>query len=230
MPCKDGKGGGVKMQLSIEKDIEILNEIIETGWLISDFEQCTAIDACEDAITALKQYETITEFADRCKECGAKYGEMLRDMEEIREVMGCDADAETKCRMISDILTAKPQEPTDTWSIKDVADALARHGLIVEQEPKILNTLDFAIDASNGDTNYFVGFRNGLRYSKSLIDGEEPQFESCTEQEPKTGHWIVWDTSSYDWTYKCDKCGSIALRQSNYCPNCGVKMESEDKE
>ena len=30
----------------------------------------------------------------------------------------------------------KPQEPTDTWSIKDVADTLARHGLIVEQEPK----------------------------------------------------------------------------------------------
>lgn len=55
----------------------------------------------------------------------------------------------------------------------------------LEQEPKILNTLDFAIDASNGGGNYFVGFRNGLRYAKSLIDGEEePQFESCTEQEP----------------------------------------------
>ena len=53
------------------------------------------------------------------------------------------------------------------------------------QEPKILETLDFAIDASNGDTNYFVGFRNGLRYAKSLIDGEEPQFESCVEKESK---------------------------------------------
>ena len=29
-------------------------------------------------------------------------------MEEIREVMSCDADAETKCKMISNILTAKP--------------------------------------------------------------------------------------------------------------------------
>jgi hypothetical protein len=53
----------------------------------------------------------------------------------------------------------------------------------LSQEPKVLNTIDFAIDASNGDTNYFVGFRNGLRYAKSLIDGEEPQFESCAEQE-----------------------------------------------
>ena len=52
------------------------------------------------------------------------------------------------------------------------------------------------------------------------------------EQEPKTGHWIVWDTSSYDWTYKCDKCGRIVLKESNYCPKCGCRMvelqESEE--
>lgn len=54
----------------------------------------------------------------------------------------------------------------------------------LEQKPKILDVLDFAIDASNGETNYFVGFRNGLRYAKSLIDGEEPQFENC-EVEPQ---------------------------------------------
>lgn len=52
------------------------------------------------------------------------------------------------------------------------------------------------------------------------------------EQEPQTGHWIVWDTSSYDWTYKCNKCGSIVFKQSNYCPNCGCRMvepqESEE--
>lgn len=39
-----------------------------------------------------------------------------RDMEEIEEIINCDADAETKCKMISNILTAKPhyfeeQEP-----------------------------------------------------------------------------------------------------------------------
>ena len=41
-----------------------------------------------------------------------------KDMEEIEEVINCDADAETKCKMISNILTAKPhyfekQEPID---------------------------------------------------------------------------------------------------------------------
>ena len=39
-----------------------------------------------------------------------------RDMEEIKEVINCDADAETKCKMISNILTAKShyfEEPFD---------------------------------------------------------------------------------------------------------------------
>jgi hypothetical protein len=38
-----------------EEAIKILKEIIEEGWLISDFEKCTAIDACEMAIKALEQ-------------------------------------------------------------------------------------------------------------------------------------------------------------------------------
>lgn len=49
----------LKLKRWIEKDIETLNEIIESGWLISDYDKCTAIDACEDAITALKQYPVL---------------------------------------------------------------------------------------------------------------------------------------------------------------------------
>jgi len=42
----------------------------------------------------------------------------LRDIEEIEKVINCDADAETKCKMISNILTAKPhyfeEEPQES--------------------------------------------------------------------------------------------------------------------
>ena len=48
-----------KLKRWIEKDIETLNYIIESGWLISDYDKCTVIDACEDAITALKQYPVL---------------------------------------------------------------------------------------------------------------------------------------------------------------------------
>ena len=38
-----------------EEAIKNLEEIIDEGWLISDFDKCTAIDACEMAIKALEQ-------------------------------------------------------------------------------------------------------------------------------------------------------------------------------
>ena len=41
-----------------EKAIELLEEIIDEGWLISDLEKCDAIEACEMAIKALEQEST----------------------------------------------------------------------------------------------------------------------------------------------------------------------------
>ena len=39
-------------------------------------------DVCQQAenmaIKALERYETVTEFADRCRECGARYGKLLK--------------------------------------------------------------------------------------------------------------------------------------------------------
>ena len=43
-----------------EEAIKNLKEIIDEGWLISDFDKCTAIDACEMAIKSLEQ-ETILD-------------------------------------------------------------------------------------------------------------------------------------------------------------------------
>lgn len=54
------------------------------------------------------------------------------------------------------------------------------------------------------------------------------------ELEPKTGHWITHfdDLFPEESTMKCSECGDIEpfTISDNYCPNCGAKMESEDKE
>ena len=58
------------------------------------------------------------------------------------------------------------------------------------------------------------------------------------EQEPKTGHWIEKDGFDGDVYYDCSECGESWTTIEgtpwdnvwNYCPNCGARMESEDKE
>ena len=71
------------------------------------------------------------------------------------------------------------------------------------------------------------------------------ELPSVTPQEPKTGHWITKNgkEQGYDigglktWYIQimCSECGFIKAAieghtgQYHHCPNCGCRMESEDK-
>ena len=72
---------------------------------------------------AIKALEQEPQFYPPCEDCNKKMDEIRRvydkykeqepcgdnrNIEEIAEVMKCDADADTKCRMISNILNANP--------------------------------------------------------------------------------------------------------------------------
>ena len=78
----------LKLKRWIEKDIETLNFIIESGWLISDCDKCTAIDACEDAITALKQYPVLDKVRAELEQIINGYEEMGELPYEISPVYG----------------------------------------------------------------------------------------------------------------------------------------------
>lgn len=79
----------------------------------------------EEYIKNSTPLETVTEFADRCRECGARYGKLLK------------------------------QEQTDTWSIKEVADALARHLPIVTPQPKTGHWIFKQFDEETGISNNY---------------------------------------------------------------------------
>lgn len=85
-----------------EKAIEILKEIIDEGWLISDFEKCVAIDACEMAIEALEQ--------EPCEDCVSRQVVM-------EYIKNCTIDLgyENGTNMVLDVISNMPsiQPKTD---------------------------------------------------------------------------------------------------------------------
>lgn len=120
------------------------------------------------------------------------------------------------------------EQNTDTWSIKEVADALEEHGLIREQEPcedaiSRQAVLDALRDAEN---HAFNAFYKGLIKAHKIV----ANLPSVTPQ-PKMGRWIY---DNFDW--RCSKCNEApktlgyvgtAIFMSEhfkYCNHCGARM------
>ena len=107
---------------------------------------------CEIRDATLEERESIDKYIKSIsKPTGVKFGALEQepsgDIKEIEEVINCDADAETKCKMISNILTAKQhyfkeQEPTNKIVQKAYEDG-KKDGYVqakLEQEPTVTST------------------------------------------------------------------------------------------
>ena len=42
------------------------------------------------------------------------------------------------------------------------------------------------------------------------------------------GRWRWAGECGFNDCYICSECGKIAMNDSNYCPNCGAKMDKEE--
>lgn len=51
--------------------------------------------------------------------------------------------------------------------------------------------------------------------------------DALPSAEPKKGTWIDTrgNTEWYAREYECSECGGTMLGESNFCPNCGARME-----
>lgn len=90
--------------------------------------------------------------------------------------------------------------------------------------PDQVKALDMAIKALEQEPTI------GQLFSCEEIEELREKIWKQVEQEPKTGHWIAHPKGVYAHLV-CDKCLSNAPYdcKTNYCPNCGARMESEDK-
>lgn len=130
---------------------------------------------------------------------------------------------------IANAVVKKMQEPkTDTWSIKEVANTLEKHGLIREQEPCEDCISREAVD------DYIAKLMSGYLYDEERTRLEE--FSAylwelpSVKQEPKTGRWIehIEPNDAEPFVlWLCENCGTVERRKTPYCPCCGAKMESE---
>ena len=126
-----------------------------------------------------------------------------RNTKEIIEIMQSDVDAETKCKMISSILNAKPHyfeldhdefesiTPEEMQKCKDIVKKYT----------------------SKQKTGYWISMNTGKpSHIKDRMTTESVKCSKCDE----------WLTASDE--YACN---------GSYCPNCGIKMielqESENK-
>lgn len=62
-------------------------------------------------------------------------------------------------------------------------------------------------------------------------DGNPYKLTISNGKELKTGHWIenAPEYQNIDPPYICSECGHANLIKTNYCEQCGAKMESEDE-
>lgn len=97
------------------------------------------------------------------------------------------------------------------------------------------------------DCKYFEKWRHsddvirkyGQIYSCELLVITDPSpGDYCSKakekEKPKTSHWIRVDKNMYSCS-NCGHCFSIkpednTIKEYKICPNCGVRMESEEKE
>ncbi len=104
---------------------------------------------------------------------------------------------------------------------KEAIDILWRYDVNFEPHPaeEVMHAIDMAISALEG--------------VEDLMASGEMEDISLPSAQPKTGHWIEDKKTEREnqlmfhkvWT--CSQCGEQQVRPkpSNFCPNCGAKME-----
>ena len=91
----------------------------------------------------------------------------------------------------------------------------------------------FNLAMANAETNREI---NHIFKRQELFKAVRAVVETCPTIDPvKHGHWVI-NRKSELLSYKCSECGYNVnffwndCGSSNYCPNCGAKMDKEECE
>lgn len=95
--------------------------------------------------------------------------------------------------------------------------------------PKCNRTMVKRQNSRTGEFFYgctgYPACQHSMPISASEALGIEKKPEVVSESKA-TSRWIeVMDTQGYTLDYKCPHCNHHTMLQSNYCPDCGKKLE-----
>ena len=81
-------------------------------------------------------------------------------------------------------------------------------------------------DRKNGNKHFINGIESVLKYVENL---------PAADVAPVVhGRWISKNHHGYEWVFVCSNCGYIDgypfNDRSNYCPNCGAKMDEKEND
>ena len=164
------------------------------------------------------------------------------DMDEIAEIMKCDADAETKRKMISNILTAKPhyfaeKEPKSCKKCLYAEETDGSHCYECvkgeskfEQEPcEDAVSRQAVLDIIEFEDKWLLDAKGHNKDTEIVFSGLKTKITDMPSVQPKakTGRWISREGGGqvlpFWGKYQCSECGECA-ENNNFCPNCGAEM------
>lgn len=138
-----------------------------------------------------------------------KIKSLCHDCDEFPHCVNTDPDCFKALEMAIKVLSAEPCE--DCISRTEAIKAIRNYNVTIEVGRAIgKSQLADIVDSIN-------------KVQEKMIS-ELPSIQP----KPKTGHWIKMGEGFSP--YQCSECETVEFKDSKYCPNCGAKMESEDKE
>lgn len=66
-----------------------------------------------------------------------------------------------------------------------------------------------------------------LEYQQNFINALNYAIELINNTERQNGKWIFHKDYNESCRYGCNQCGNLNNIPSNFCPNCGAKMERQ---
>lgn len=91
-------GYEITAELNLKK---IAAEVKEFAKAMNEF--ANALEQIEKKYADDIPHETVTEFADRCKECGARYGKLLKQKSDMLDKIKEEIEAQSRMHMDGDL-------------------------------------------------------------------------------------------------------------------------------